>query len=451
MKKKMTGRATEKTILAHSILIPAVCIVLGIISLLKGRLFVGIPCILLGILIPLVSLVIMKKKSIAARGTFLTQATMVVIVIIGGSSSTLYSTVALLLANIAIGSIYNDPKNVRIAWVLTNIVLVVSTFFGEAIYGPGADLAYILKGILGVNIGAFMVHTLMINSIFLIEQANEEKAEIERLLRQVNVQMAESEALTARQAEIVSNVAQAASKLDITSGSMLEISNRLTAASEEQSSTIADIHSNVEQFASQTEEFHVLAEKAYEAADQSVDMLKENNANMEQMVHAMRDLEELSGRISGIIKTIDDISFQTNILALNAAVEAARAGAAGKGFAVVADEVRSLAGKSAEAARITADLITESINGVRNSTSLALDATERMAAVLERSELTEEYASRINALTAQQKESVYNIESDIASVSEVVFNNAKTAMESADIARNLMDEVEHLNRVAVKK
>ena len=271
---------------------------------------------------------------------------------------------------------------------------------------------------MGVNIGAFMVHTLMINSIFLIGQANEEKEEIERLLHQVNLQMEEGRVLLARQAEIVSNVAQAAAKLDGTSNSMLEISNRLTAASEEQSSTITDIHNNVEQFAAQTDEFHELAGKASEAAMQSVEMLSANAQNMEQMVHAMRDLEELSGKISGIIKTIDDISFQTNILALNAAVDAARAGAAGKGFAVVADEVRSLAGKSAEAARITAELITESIDGVRESTRIALDATDHMAAVLECSRLTEDYAEQINALTARQKESVYSIEADIASVSE---------------------------------
>jgi methyl-accepting chemotaxis protein len=393
----------------------------------------------------------MKKKSIAARGTFLTQATMVVIVILAGSSATLYSMVTLLLANITIGSIYTEPKNIRICWILTNIVLIVSIFFRAQIYGPAIDMTSIIKGILGVNIGAFMVHQLMKNSIALIAQAKEETTHVEELLQQVHEQMAESQALTEKQANIMRNISAAAGNLEGTSGSMTEISSRLTAASEEQSSTIADIHASVEQFAAHTEEFHVLAEKAYAAAEENVDMLEANSENMNHMVQAMRELEETSGKINGIIKTIDDISFQTNILALNAAVEAARAGAAGKGFAVVADEVRTLAGKSAEAAKITANLITESIKGVQNSTKLALDANAHMEAVLERSRLTEEYAAKINGLTGQQKEAVYNIETDIAAVSSVVFNNTKTAMESADIARNLMDEVAHLNRIAAIK
>ena len=141
--KKSTGQATETTVLVHSLLIPVVCILLGIISLTKGKLAIGIPCIALGIIVPIISLVVMKKKSIAARGTFLTQATMVVIVILAGSSATLYSMVTLLLANITIGSIYNEPKNIRICWVLTNIVLIVSIFFRAQIYGPAIFCEYI--------------------------------------------------------------------------------------------------------------------------------------------------------------------------------------------------------------------------------------------------------------------------------------------------------------------
>ena len=447
MNRTVTGKATEKTIRAHSLVVLAVCLLFGTLSLIKGNTLIGGGCYALGILIPAVSLGLMKNASIVARGTFLIQATIVVITFLAGGSSTLYSMVTMLLANIAIATIYYDPRNIRIAWVLTNIVLIAAFPFREQVYGLGADVVTVIKGIVAVNIGSFMLHLLMQNSIALIIQAREEATHIEELLAQVEEKMAESEELNARQSEIMREVADAAGVLETTSSSMLEISTRLTAASEEQSSTIADIHNNVGLFAQETEDCHSAALKASDAARQSSDMMQKNSESMTQMVSSMKELEETSGRIGSIIKTIDDISFQTNILALNAAVEAARAGAAGKGFAVVADEVRNLAAKSAEAAKTTSELLGESIKGVQRTTALAQDANEYMNEVIRRSRESEEYAHSISELTAKQKTAIAEIEADIAAVSGVISNNTDTALGSADIARSVLDEATKLNRI----
>jgi len=445
--KTVTGKATDKTILVHTIAIVAVCVLMGIMSLLKGSYILGGLTIALSILIPVISLLLMRGTQVNTRGVALTQLTVVVVAVLSGGSATLYSMVGILLANIAIATIYYDPKNIKATWALTNVVLIVSIFFREALYGGGIDMVYIIKGILGVNIGAYMMHLLMRNSIALVLQAREDAERVDGLLEEVKAKMAESQALAAEQEEIMSDVVKTAEHLENTSGYMLGISNRLTEASANQSGTISDIQANVEQFTLHTQECHDVAEKAAQAAVQSVEMINDNNTNMEHMVQAIEELEETSNRIGGIIKTIDDISFQTNILALNAAVEAARAGAAGKGFAVVADEVRNLAGKSAEAAKITAQLINESIEGVQRSAKVVQDATNQMASVLECSRQSEDYARHINELMGQQQDAIAEIQASISEVSDIVAANTQTAAESADAARAVLSEVEHMNEI----
>ena len=196
------------------------------------------------------------------------------------------------------------------------------------------------------------------------------------------------------------------------------------AATEELSSAITEINQNIQSS-------HDMAVDARKATEQAGHDMNECSAQMVQMLEAMDEINHSSEEIGKIIKTIEDIAFQTNILALNAAVEAARAGAAGKGFAVVADEVRSLAAKSAEASKNTSDLISASLTAVSKGVKLAHSTADQIKLVAEGAATVMSKVNEITALSEQEAESMEQISQNVEQISAVVATNSATAEESA--------------------
>ena len=214
----------------------------------------------------------------------------------------------------------------------------------------------------------------------------------------------------------------------------------------EQASAVEELSASIQTLSEQVRHTSLDADDARKSSIDSARQLQECNQKMQELTSAMGDISRSSQQISGIIKTIEDISFQTNILALNAAVEAARAGEAGKGFAVVADEVQGLATKSSIAAKDITRLIEDSMQLVRHGTTLSEDTTTTLATSVTGAQQSADLIQRIADSAQQQSESLMQLSEGVEQISDVVQTNAATAEKSSVSANELFKRADDLKK-----
>lgn len=276
--------------------------------------------------------------------------------------------------------------------------------------------------------GLFLV-VLTVTTVFTLWLSNS----VARVIRDVVVNIRASSV----------EVADASSRLNEASHSLADGSSRQAASLEETSASLEEMSSMTKTNAENSHKGNSLSKETRTAAEQGV-------ADVQSMSNAMETIRTSSHDIAKIIKTIDEIAFQTNILALNAAVEAARAGEAGMGFAVVAEEVRGLAHRSAAAAKETEVQITNAITRIESGAAVTAKMATSLNQIAEKARQLDTIASETASAATQQNDGISQISIAVNEMDKVTQDNAASAEESAAAASELSSQAETLKEAVAR-
>ncbi|MBI2517618.1 MAG: hypothetical protein HYV95_12010 [Opitutae bacterium] len=245
----------------------------------------------------------------------------------------------------------------------------------------------------------------------------------------------------------ISRIAASAQQTSSAAGQISAAAQTLAEGASEQAASLEETSASLEEISSMTKRNAESAGEAKDLAAQARSAADTGAADMAVMKGAMDAIKHSSGEIAKIVKTIDEIAFQTNILALNAAVEAARAGEAGAGFAVVAEEVRALAQRSAQAAKETAAKIEDSVVKSEHGVSISAKVADSLQVILERARRVDTLVAEIATASAEQTQGIGQVNGAVAQMDKVTQSNASGAEESAAAAEELNAQSAELQRL----
>jgi methyl-accepting chemotaxis protein len=243
---------------------------------------------------------------------------------------------------------------------------------------------------------------------------------------------------------------EGASQLTAAAGQVSASSQSLAEGASEQAASLEETSSSLEEMASMSKRNSESVQQAKVLSGETRLAADTGTADMQEMKNAMDAIKASSDDIAKIIKTIDEIAFQTNILALNAAVEAARAGEAGAGFAVVADEVRNLAQRSAQSAKETATKIEEAITKSEYGVKISGKVAQSLHAIAEKTRKVDSIVAEIATASDEQNQGVHQVNLAIGQMDKVTQSNASSAEETASAAEELNAQALSLHEAVVE-
>ena len=241
--------------------------------------------------------------------------------------------------------------------------------------------------------------------------------------------------------KILATIQITAQEIDSGSEQMAKAAMDLAEGSTVQSQMVQEVAEMVNKMAVSLEDKAKEAEETVKMAEGAAAVMMDGNAKMQELKEAIGEIEKCSNEIHNIIGTIEDIANQTNLLSLNASIEAARAGDAGRGFAVVAEQVKNLAEESANAAGETKKLIETTVAAVRKGISFADVTAESMNSVISKAQESIGMMNKISIELREEVTNMYQIDSDVARVAEIVDNNSATSEETAAVSQQQTAQV----------
>lgn len=225
-------------------------------------------------------------------------------------------------------------------------------------------------------------------------------------------------------------------------------SQNLSAGTSEQASSLEETSASLEEIASMVRRNAENADRAHLLAAEARTVALEGSQQMQEMERAMDGIRTSSDDVAKIVRTIDEIAFQTNILALNAAVEAARAGEAGMGFAVVADEVRNLAQRSAGAAKETSAKIDDAVGRATRGVETSRTVAETLGRIVTKAQAVDQLIDQVTKASREQGQGIEQLNAAVRQMDQVVQRNAATAEETASASEELASQATALQESA---
>jgi len=245
--------------------------------------------------------------------------------------------------------------------------------------------------------------------------------------------------------KVIASLRHGGEEVTSASGQISGASQSLAQGASEQASSLEQTSASLEEMASMTRQNADSAAQASVIANQASELAFKGVDAMGHMTETIDKIKASATETAKIIRTIDEIAFQTNLLALNAAVEAARAGEAGKGFAVVAEEVRNLARRSAEAAKITADLIDGAQKTAEMGVVVTSEVAKNLGHIKAHSGKVATLISEIAVATKEQSQGIDQVNKAVSEMDKVVQQNAANSEESASASEELSRQASDLN------